>query len=148
MNVSRSALIARSAEDVFDMIEGAEHYPSFMPWCVRAQIVERTEELVAATLTLRFGGLEFDMATRNPKRRPEWLSIRLMRGPFRRFEGDWHVKPLAAEGCKVQFDLSYEFAGKLVDRAASRVFDGLADRIMDAFAKRAEATAIAALTGH
>jgi len=148
MNVTRSALIARSAEDVFDMIEGAEHYPSFMPWCVKVDIVERTEDLVAATLTLRFGGMQFDMATRNPKRRPQWLRVRLERGPFRRFEGDWRVIPLAPDGCKVHFDLSYEFAGALVDRAASRVFDGLADRIVDAFARQAQRSFTPALLRH
>jgi len=138
VNVRRSALIARSADDVFDMIEAAEHYPAFMPWCTKAVILERTDALVAATLTLRFGGVQFDMTTRNAKRRPEWLRVRLDRGPFRRFDGDWHVKPLAALACKVEFDLTYEFGGGLVDRAAGRVFDGIADRIVDAFARRAE----------
>lgn len=138
MNVVRSALIARSADDVFDMIEAAEHYPAFMPWCTKAVILERTQDMVVATLTLRFGGVQFDMTTRNPKRRPEWLRVRLDRGPFRRFDGDWHVKPLAADACKVEFDLTYEFGGGLVDRAAVRVFDGIADRIVDAFARRAE----------
>jgi ribosome-associated toxin RatA of RatAB toxin-antitoxin module len=138
VNVRRSALIPRSASDVFDVIEAAEHYPAFMPWCARVVILERTEDLVAATLTLRLGGLEFDLTTRNPKRRPEWLHVRLERGPFRRFDGDWRVTSLAPEACKVEFDLSYEFAGALVDRAAGRLFDGIADRIIDAFAQRAE----------
>jgi ribosome-associated toxin RatA of RatAB toxin-antitoxin module len=138
VHVRHSALIGRSADHVFDMIEAAEHYPAFMPWCTRVVILERTEEIVAATLTLRFGGVQFDMSTRNPKRRPEWLSVRLTRGPFRRFDGDWHVKPLSPDACRVEFDLTYEFAGSLVDRAAGRVFDGIADRIVDAFARRAE----------
>ena len=120
------------------MIEAAEHYPSFMPWCPKVVILERTDDLVAATLTLRFGGVEFDMTTRNPKRRPDWLFVRLEHGPFRRFDGDWRVTPLGADGCKVEFDLSYEFGGALVDRVARRVFDGIADRIVDAFARRAE----------
>jgi ribosome-associated toxin RatA of RatAB toxin-antitoxin module len=145
VNVRRSALIPRSAGDVFDMIEAAEHYPAFMPWCSRVVILERTDDLVAATLTLRFGGVQFDLTTRNPKRRPDWLNVRLDRGPFRRFDGDWRVTPLALEACKVEFDLHYEFAGVLVDRAAGRLFDGIADRIIDAFAQRAERLAPAAL---
>jgi ribosome-associated toxin RatA of RatAB toxin-antitoxin module len=145
VHVRRSALIGRSAEEVFDMIEAAEHYPAFMPWCTAVAVLERTDDVVAATLTLRFGGVQFDMTTRNPKRRPEWLSVRLTRGPFRRFEGNWHVKGLACDACKVEFDLSYEFAGALMDRAAGRMFDGIADRIVDAFARRAEHTAATAV---
>lgn len=138
MNVRRSALIQRSAADVFDMIEAAEHYPAFMPWCPKVVILERTDDIVAATLTLRFAGVQFEMTTRNPKRRPDWLLVRLAHGPFRRFDGDWHLTALAPDACKVEFDLSYEFAGALVDRAAGRVFDGIADRIVDAFAQRAD----------
>jgi ribosome-associated toxin RatA of RatAB toxin-antitoxin module len=138
VNVRRSALIQRSVADVFDMIEAAEHYPVFMPWCPRVVILERTDELVAATLTLRFGRVQFDMTTRNPKRRPEYLYVRLANGPFRRFDGDWRLTALAPDACKVEFDLTYEFAGALVDRAAGRVFDGIAERIIDAFARRAE----------
>ena len=64
--------------------------------------------------------------------------IRLERGPFRRVDGDWRVRALAAEACKVEFDLSCEFGDTLVDRAAGRLFDGIADRIIDGLAQRAE----------
>lgn len=146
MNVRRSALIACPAEQVFDVIEAAEHYPVFMPWCTKVAILERTDEVVAATLTLRFGGVQFDMTTRNPKQRPDWLHVRLASGPFRRFDGNWRVIPLARDACKVEFDLAYEFAGGFIDRAASRVFDGIADHIVDAFAQRADRLAATALT--
>ena len=65
------------------------------------------------------------------------MSIHLERGPFRRFEGEWQVVELAAEACKIEFTLRYEFDSALVGKLAGRVFDSIADKLVDAFARRA-----------
>jgi len=36
VEIRRSALITQSAENTFDLIEAAEYYPSFLPWCADA----------------------------------------------------------------------------------------------------------------
>ena len=45
---------------------------------------------------------------------------------------------LAVDACKIEFELSYEFAGGLFDKAAGGVVERIADQIVDAFARRAE----------
>jgi ribosome-associated toxin RatA of RatAB toxin-antitoxin module len=138
MEVARSALLELPAVTVFDIIEQAERYPEFLPWCARATILARTEDFVSAQLDVNYHGVQFGLITRNPKRRPEWLSVRLERGPFRRFEGDWHVTALAPDACKIAFTMSYEMAGPLA-RIASPVFDRIANTFVDAFVARASA---------
>lgn len=140
MEIRRSALIGRSAANTFDLIEAAEHYPVFLPWCSAAVILERDADVVVARLTLNYHGLHFDLTTRNQKRRPHWMAIRLERGPFRRFDGEWQITELAAEACKIEFTLRYEFDSALIDKLAGRVFDGIADKLVDAFAQRAQQT--------
>ncbi len=140
MEIRRSALIGRAAPDTFDLIEAAEHYPAFLPWCADAVILARDDSVVVARLTLNYRGLHFDLTTRNPKRRPNWMAIYLERGPFRRFEGEWQVHELAAQACKIEFTLRYQFDSALVGKLASNVFDGIADKLVDAFARRAEET--------
>lgn len=140
MEIRRSALIGRPATSTFDLIEAAEHYPEFLPWCVHAVILERDPNVVVARLTLNYHGLHFDLTTRNPKRRPNWMAIYLERGPFRHFEGEWRVLELSPEACKIEFTLRYEFDSELVGRLAGTIFDGIADKLVDAFAVRAETT--------
>jgi ribosome-associated toxin RatA of RatAB toxin-antitoxin module len=137
VEVRRSALIASSAASTFDLIEAAEHYPSFLPWCTNAVILARDDSIVSARLTINYHGLRFDLTTRNPKRRPHWMAVHLERGPFRRFEGEWRVVELAAEACKIEFTLRYEFDYAFVGRLAGSVFDGIANTMVDAFANRA-----------
>jgi ribosome-associated toxin RatA of RatAB toxin-antitoxin module len=135
--VRRSALVDRSDGHLFDLIEAAEHYPSFLPWCAGATIVSRDDALVSADLQVRWHGLAFDMRTRNPKARPGWMAIHLERGPFRRFEGEWRLKALGPDACKVQFTLDYEFDSRLMTHAAGPMFDHIADTLVDAFVRHA-----------
>jgi ribosome-associated toxin RatA of RatAB toxin-antitoxin module len=138
MDVHKSVLVAHPAERMFDLIEAAEHYPEFLPWCAAATIVERHNELVAAIITIDWHGARFSLTTRNAKRRPEWMSIGLERGPFRRFDGEWNLTPLSEAGCKIAFRLGYEFDSTVLGTLARPVFDRIADTLVDAFVARAD----------
>ncbi|MBA4176304.1 MAG: ubiquinone-binding protein [Leptothrix sp. (in: Bacteria)] len=144
MIVHRSALLPLPAGHLYDIIEAAEHYPRFLPWCAGARIVSRDEHEVSADLQVKWGGLNFEMRTRNPKRRPEYMAIHLERGPFRRFEGEWLLTALTPDACKVAFKLDYEFESGFVTRAAGPVFKRLTDSLVEAFVQRALSTPVAA----
>jgi ribosome-associated toxin RatA of RatAB toxin-antitoxin module len=144
MEVRRTALVPFSAATMFDVIEAAEHYPSFLPWCVGATILQRDDSIVIADIHVNYRNVRFNFTTRNPKRRPEFMAITLERGPFRRFDGDWHLAELAPDACKIEFALRYDFESSLLGRLASPVFDRIANTLVDAFVARAEQVAAAA----
>jgi len=139
MNVHRSALVEHSAEDIFDLIEQAEHYPAFLPWCSRATILARDDSIVAARIAIAWHGVHFEITTRNPKKRPEWLSVRMETGPFRRFDGEWHIRALAPSACKIEFALRCEFDNTLLHGIASSVLERVSGTFVDAFVTRADA---------
>lgn len=136
-SVRRSALVPQAAERVFDLIEAAEHYPRFLPWCAGATIIERSDAVVSADIRVAWRGLHFEIRTRNPKRRPEHMAIHLERGPFSRFEGLWTLTPLAPDACKVAFALDYAFDSSLVTQASGPMFDRITGTLVDAFVQRA-----------
>jgi ribosome-associated toxin RatA of RatAB toxin-antitoxin module len=138
MEARRSVLVAHPAERMFDLIEAAEFYPDFLPWCASAVILQRDDALVVARLRVAYLGARFEFTTRNPKRRPEFMAIGLEEGPFRRFEGSWHLKPLSSWGCRIEFALSYDFVHSVMGSLASPVFHRIADTLVDAFIQRAD----------
>jgi len=138
LEIRKSALIGHSATSMFDLIEAAEHYPEFLPWCANAVILERDPSVVKARITIDYHGLRFDLTTRNPKQRPHWMKVHLEQGPFRRFEGEWQVVELGAYACRIEFTLRYEFDNAVVGILAGGVFDGVANTLVDAFAQRAQ----------
>lgn len=138
MEIHKSALVGHAAERMFDLIEAAEHYPSFLPWCADATILARDETVVVAKIGVAYHGLRLHFTTRNPKRRPEWMAVTLDEGPFRRFDGEWRLTPLGSSGCKIAFTFRYEFETAVVRKLAGPVFDHIANTLVDAFVMRAE----------
>jgi ribosome-associated toxin RatA of RatAB toxin-antitoxin module len=138
VQVRRSVLVPYSAESMFDVIEQAEHYPAFLPWCVGATILERSDDWVAGKVDFSYLQIRFSIRTRNPKRRPEWLHVRLVDGPFRHFDGDWRLTRLGDLGCKIEFDVTYEVSDGLLDQLVRPAVDFVSRSMMDAFVRRAE----------
>jgi len=136
--VRKSALVGYSAERIFDLIEGAEHYPEFLPWCADATILLRDDDVVSARITIAYHGVRFHFVTRNPKRRPEFMAIHLESGPFRHFYGEWHLASLAADACRIDFALRYEFHSAVTAKLAGPILERMANTLVDAFIKRAE----------
>ena len=138
METRRSLLVPHSAQRMFDLIEAAEHYPRFLPWCSEAKIVARDDAVVVADITVDYHGVKFRFTTRNPKRRPEWMAITLERGPFRRFEGEWNLKQLGDEGSHIEFTLRYDFESGVMRTLAGPVFERITNTLVDAFVTRAD----------
>jgi ribosome-associated toxin RatA of RatAB toxin-antitoxin module len=124
---------------MFDLIEAAEDYPAFVPWCAGATILARDDSVVVAIIRFSYHSVGFDFTTRNPKQRPHSMRVTQERGPFRRFEGDWRLTELAPDACRIEFALGYEFANPLLGRAASPIFERMAGRMVDIFVARADA---------
>ena len=136
--IRKSALVAHSAERIFDLIEKAEDYPAFLPWCAGSAILARDEQTVTARISIDYHGIRLNFATRNSKRRPEFMSIQLEHGPFRHFEGQWQLAALATEACRIDFGLRYEFHSMVMAKLAGPVFDRIANTLVDAFVARAD----------
>lgn len=140
MEIRRSALLDFPAEDIFDIIEGAEHYPDFLPGCEAVTILERSDSIIAARVTVGWRGLRFEFTTRNPKRRPEWLAVRLEESSvLKRLDGEWHIRALSSHACKVEFAMRCELEGAVARKLAGVVFDSVADGLMNAYVARAQA---------
>jgi ribosome-associated toxin RatA of RatAB toxin-antitoxin module len=138
----KTALVAHSAAQMFDLIEAAEHYADFLPWCTGATIIARDDSVVVARIGVKYRGIGFSFTTRNPKRRPQWMAIHLEEGPFRHFEGEWHLRELAPSACKIEFALRYEVDNRLLGKLASPIFENICLTMMDAYVARADQTLV------
>jgi ribosome-associated toxin RatA of RatAB toxin-antitoxin module len=135
--IARSAIVEHSAAQMYALVEDLEAYPGFLPWCTAAVVHERRPGATRATLTLRVGGLRHSFTTQNENRPDEAIDMRLLEGPFRRFEGQWRFVSLSPQACRIEFSLRYEFSSRALGKLLSPLFDGIADSMVDAFVCRA-----------
>jgi ribosome-associated toxin RatA of RatAB toxin-antitoxin module len=137
-DIRREALVPYSAAQMFDLIERVEDYPQFLPWCLRTQLIERSDDSVSATVEVGVRDMRVRVTTRNDKRAPEFMAIHMQGGSFRHFYGEWVLRALGDAGCHIIFRLQYELALR-AEALAGRLIEHAADRMVDAFVRRAEA---------
>jgi ribosome-associated toxin RatA of RatAB toxin-antitoxin module len=93
---------------------------------------------MVATLRIDYLGLKQSFTTANQHELNRSIRMSLREGPFSNLDGQWLFSPLRDDACKVAFTLNYAFAGSLLSRALSPVFDQIARSFVDAFVRRAD----------
>lgn len=137
--VTKSVLVPYPAARMFELVDRVEEYPQFLPWCGGAKILDQSGDHKTARIDIDYHGVRAHFTTDNVVRPPESIVITLKDGPFRHLHGEWRFRALGETGCKVEFELAYEFATQLLDKAIGPVFGHIARTFIDAFVKRAEA---------
>ena len=137
--VHKSVLLPFSAEQMFALVNGIEEYPKFLPWCGGTEILQREEHRVVASIAINYHGVKHAFTTENVNQPFSVIRMTLVEGPFRHLDGTWTFKPLRADACKVELELHYEFASKLLDKVIGPVFHLIANNMVEAFCQRAEA---------
>lgn len=135
--VNQSLLVEFAPEQMFTLVDAVEDYPKFLPWCSGTELIHRDASTTRATISINYRGIRRSFTTENVKHEPVSMQIRLIEGPFSKLDGSWHFTGLGGRGCKIEFKLQYEFAGRLLDRLISPVFHHIASTLVHAFVKRA-----------
>ena len=135
--ISRSAIVEHGAADLYALVQDIEAYPEFLPWCLAAQVRERSPHRTVATLTVGLRGLKQSFTTENVDRAGESIDMKLLEGPFRRFSAHWRFKPLGRHAAKIEFTLGYEFSSRILARALDPLFEEIAGTMVEAFTRRA-----------
>jgi ribosome-associated toxin RatA of RatAB toxin-antitoxin module len=136
--IARSAIVEHSAAEMYALVDDIESYPTFLPWCSEAR-VETVDGRKRATLTAGLRGLRQSFTTVNENRPDEAIDMKLVEGPFRAFSASWRFKPLGESACAIEFVLEYEFANRSLGGLLEPLFDHIADTMVDAFTRRADA---------
>ncbi len=135
--VKRSALVNRSAAELFALINDIESYPLFLPWCTHARVSSRTPTEIVATIAVRQGALHGEFTTRNTLEANRSIHMHLVSGPFRTLEGDWRLTPIEPDGCRVELTMRFAFSHRLTAVLFEPKFAATIGSLVDAFVARA-----------
>lgn len=138
-SIVRSALVENSAQEMYALVERVEAYAEFLPWCRASRVLERTDDRTVAQLSVGLKGIRQSFTTENQNRPGKAIDMRLVEGPFSSFRASWRFKALGAHAAKIEFSMSYELSGGVLARALEPLFDHIADTMVDAFIRRAQA---------
>jgi coenzyme Q-binding protein COQ10 len=128
-------------EQVFDLVADVERYPEFLPWCEALKVVSREArgetEVLTAEMTVAFNVYRERFKTEvTLERAARRISIRYLKGPFKRLENDWHFEA-QGDGTLVDFDIAYELRSLPLQVLVGFFFEEALRRLVSAFDARA-----------
>ena len=136
--VNKSAIVNHTCTQMYDLVNDVKNYPHFLPMCYDVEMFEETETEIKASLKIKSGFVKLDLATHNTMVKGSRVDLNLISGPFKSFTGVWLFEVESDTSCKVSLELAFVFENKFVEMALGPVFNGLANKMLGAFCKRAD----------
>jgi ribosome-associated toxin RatA of RatAB toxin-antitoxin module len=135
--IKRSALVTFSPEQMFDLVIDVERYPQFLPWVIGAELHQRSDRDLLASMEMSRSGVRERFTTRNEFDRPAYMTMQLVEGPFRVLQGRWNFTPIGQAGTRVELEMRFEFANPVVAMLFGKSFEQSCGQLIDAFIARA-----------
>ena len=129
--ISRTALVPFSAEQMYQLVNDVKSYPDFLPGCTGSRVLEFGPTQMTAAVDVSKAGISKTFTTRNTLTSNQSILMSLVDGPFKKLIGGW-------KACKIEFHLDFEFTNKLIEMAFGRIFKELAANMVQAFTSRAK----------
>ncbi|MBK0017803.1 type II toxin-antitoxin system RatA family toxin [Kosakonia sp. S58] len=136
--ISRTALVPYSAEQMYQLVNDVDAYPQFLPGCTGSRILDSSPTEMTAAVDVSKAGISKTFTTRNTLEANKSILMHLVDGPFKSLSGGWTFSPLSSNACRVEFQLNFEFTNKLIELAFGRIFKELAANMVQAFTHRAK----------
>lgn len=136
--ISRTALVPYSAEQMYLLVNDVKSYPQFLPGCSGSRVLDQSDSQMMAAVDVSKAGISKTFTTRNTLVSNQSILMQLVDGPFRKLMGGWKFTPIGDEACRIEFQLDFEFTNKLIELAFGRVFKELAGNMVQAFTVRAK----------
>ncbi len=136
--MSRSALVSFSAEQMYDLVNDVSCYPEFLPGCSGSKVIESTPEKMVASVDVSKVGISKTFTTHNQLVPGQAIIMTLVDGPFKTLSGGWYFTSLDEQACKVELKLEFEFSSKMIEMAFGKMFNELTNNMVNAFTKRAK----------
>jgi coenzyme Q-binding protein COQ10 len=130
------ATLAYTVEELFAVVADIKDYPSFVPWCSGARIVQEEQTQVIADLVIGFGPFQETFRSQVTLDRPRQVKVQSIDGPLEHLVNTWTFTPVA-DKTHVDFVIDFQFKSHLLDHVANQMFYQAATRMMAAFGSRA-----------
>lgn len=125
-------------EQLYQLVNDIEQYPKFLPGCSDARILEIKDNEVCAELFIQKGPLQLSFSTRNHLIENQRIDMRLLKGPFKSFNGIWSFEAVEGGGSMVGLEMDFELSNRLLQMTLGPLFQKLAQDMVHIFLKRAK----------
>ena len=124
-------------EIIFNVIANIENYPSFLPWCIGARIIDTKNDsdviIQKAELMISFKSFRERFTSEVKLDKNNWtVHIVSNKKPFKLLKGCWMINE-KKENCQVSFEIQFELKSIILEKIIGLVFFQSVKSIVKAF---------------
>lgn len=131
-----------SIDELFALVSDVESYPKFLPWITSLHAHNHTQSDTTkrfdADVAVGYKLFSERFSTRvicDPEAKT--VTMNLLRGPFRRLEGQWQFTP-HENGANVALKMDVDINNPIINAVFKASFDRAVEKIISLFEARAE----------
>lgn len=125
-----------SPDELYALVADVARYPEFLPWCVGARILKRTEAELWADLMIGFKMFR-ETFTSRVQLKPGVIEVEYVKGPLKHLTNRWAFIPEGDGRCTIDFLVDFEFKNHLFEKLVGALFTEAVHRMVMAFETRA-----------
>jgi len=131
-----SRVLPWTAEEMYNLVADVRRYPEFLPWVAAVRIREQKDGLLVADMSIGFKALRETFTSRVKLHPHHHIDVDYVSGPLRHLHNDWHFHAHGS-GCRIDFDVDFEFKSRMFERLAGAFFHEAFKRMVASFEARA-----------
>jgi coenzyme Q-binding protein COQ10 len=128
--------LPHSAEKLYQVVADIESYPSFLPGCVDAKVLEKGDGYVRASLTIGYGPFRESYISRVLLTPFNRIEVVYESGPFSYLKNHWTFHEASKTETEVEFFIDFKLRSFILQKAIESVFLKNVQHLMDAFERR------------
>lgn len=125
-------------EQMYALVADVKRYAEFLPWVVATRIRAESDTAMTADMVVGFKHLREKFTSQVTLEPHSRIAVEYLDGPLKNLENQWLFRP-HAQGCEVDFHVSFTFRNRLFEQLAGQYFDRAFGKMVEAFEARAAA---------
>jgi ribosome-associated toxin RatA of RatAB toxin-antitoxin module len=118
-----------------EVVTNFNDYANFIPGCTSAKLISRKSSKEIGRLEFNLLGKDYFIESENIIDDSS-IIINQLKGPFKKFKGEWTVESIDESSCQINFNATYELPFLLDAITPKKLVDNFSKNIIESFIKR------------
>lgn len=118
-----------------EVVTNFNDYANFIPGCTSAKLISRESSKEIGRLEFNLLGKDYFIESENIIDDSS-IIINQLKGPFKKFKGEWTVENIDESSCQINFNATYELPFLLDAIIPKQLVDNFSKNIIESFIKR------------
>ena len=118
-----------------EVVTNFNDYANFIPGCTSAKLISRESSKEIGRLEFKLLGKDYFIESENIIDDSS-IIINQLKGPFKKFKGEWTVESIDESSCQINFNATYELPFLLDAITPKQLVDNFSKNIIESFIKR------------